>query len=138
MSEALDKLSEYWLPPLVRRIATYCGKDVALKISAEYGGIHLSVPRHPDPNHRLVELLGPVDAAKLCEQFGGEEWSHVPICQAARHKLRLIRMREMQAEGFSNAAIARAVGLSERRVIAVLGKKCAAPLPVCGDLFGFE
>ncbi|BBL69732.1 hypothetical protein [Methylogaea oryzae] len=120
MSALPDGFNEYRLPESIRRIAEYCGMDVALKIMAEYGGVHLCVPVKARPEHRLVELLGPVDAARFCEAFGNQTLN-IPKGQALQHALRLNRMMEMRAAKATMADIARAVGLTERRVTDLMG-----------------
>lgn len=125
MDNALpDGLSEHYLTPLTRQIAAACGMAVAMKICAEWGGLHLVVPKRPSPEHRLVEVLGPADALKFCQAFGnGTIWPAKE--QAYRHAFRRVQMLRMRAEGYTLAEIARFFGLSERRVSGLLGERAA-------------
>lgn len=117
----LSELSIHIFPPLIQRISQHCGIGVALKIMAEYGNTHLYIPKTVDSSHRLFELLGPVDSQRFCRQFGNENWSHVPKGRAALHKLRLLTMQKLKDGGMDYAQIAREIGLSERRVGALIG-----------------
>jgi hypothetical protein len=140
LPDELETLNEHWLPPLIRRIAAHCGKATALKILAEYGGVHLCVPAKPSKEHRLTELLGPLGAADFCRAFGRETLD-VPKGQGALLKLRLIAMRERRKANATYAQIAREFGLTEKRVSDLLKdepRSRPAAAAENADLFGFD
>lgn len=90
------------------------GPDAALKLSVEFGGLLLHIPRNPPPESKLVAVIGQAAATALGRRWGsGDYW--VPA--AAGRRAQVVSLR---AAGKTIPEIARAINRSERYVYKVL------------------
>ncbi len=99
------------------RLAENVGPDGALALAALYGGRRLYVPHAPRAGHVLADLLGVLVFARLCYAFRGTT-IYVPRLPVAPALAR--RARDLRGGGASVAAIAVAIGRSERQVLRYL------------------
>ncbi len=107
------------LPHQLQLIAEQCGHETAMMLLNYFGGIHLSIPAHPTPTHKLSDLLGWESFRQLCGMFGGEIVS-VPKAQAAIRAARNKRIKAERRGGALLAEIARRHDLTERHIMVIL------------------
>lgn len=103
--------------PTIGGLTAVLGAESLAKLSARFGGRRIYVPATITPDHELVVVLGLKAAKALATHFAGLTLS-VPMPQHAADRRR--QVIEMNAEGFTRAAIAEKVGLTERRVYQIL------------------
>lgn len=104
----------------VEQIAEDAGAELARKLRDAFGGIRLYIPRQPPRSHRLAHALGFDTARRLGELFGGETIvlpRGKSAAERARDRQAILKLRD---EGQPPAAIARALGCTERWVYRVL------------------
>ncbi|HUZ72473.1 MAG TPA: hypothetical protein VNE82_07760, partial [Candidatus Binataceae bacterium] len=106
------RVTPYALPGMLAEIARFTSVDAAIAIARAFGGSNISLPRAPKPGHRLALLVGPEAAVIICKRFGGERWD-IPSARPFLHWHDAHRLRD---EGLSVSAIARRLGIGERRV----------------------
>ena len=99
------------------QLAEHVGPDGALALAALYGGRRLYVPHAPRAGHALADLLGVLVFARLCYAVRGTT-IYVPRLPVAPALAR--RARDLRVGGASVAAIAGAIGRSERQVLRYL------------------
>ena len=105
-----------YLPASLLQIREYCGDAVMWGLFKHYSGQRLAVPRHlPDPEHQLVICLG-LEGVKLLVKFFGGEVIIIPVCDAAKRRLRDESVRAMVKAGRSINDVAQQVGLTYRQV----------------------
>jgi hypothetical protein len=95
-------------PTSMVMIAAIVGEEAARKLSEEFGGFRILVPRRPTPGTIIARTIGTEAAAHLCQEYGGHR-VYVAKLAAAKAKKRAIA----EATG-SVAEIARRFGVSER------------------------
>ncbi len=115
-------IPEDLLPAKLKEVTLLCNHQTAMVLLLNYGGVHLSVPRHPNPLHRLAELLGWQAFRQLCGAFGGEILS-IPKAAVAIRQIRNDAILTERRQGRQLNEIAWAYGLTERHVMAVLSKQ---------------
>jgi hypothetical protein len=104
------------------------GADDAERLVAALGGVVLYVPRSPPGAHHPISVaVGTAAAARLSGAFGGEQLS-VPVARRTRQ-----RVLDLAGQRRSRRDIARAVGLTQRRVYQILAEPEPKAAP---DLFG--
>ncbi|TWC35078.1 Mor transcription activator family protein [Pseudomonas sp. SJZ079] len=145
--EQLQALQEQLpLPAHVREIARVVGLPSALRLVQELGGTTWEFAKGANRNGQirvaaLSDILGEEAAQRLTSHLGGEK-IYIPRCAAALRRLRDLEIHRQfeQAvrEGVSAntvvAELARAYGLSDRRVWKVLKAPSGAALEL-KDLF---
>lgn len=92
------------------------GRQAALRLARAFGGARLYVPRSIQQRSPLAVALGIRAARLLSERFGGGTFD-VPT---ARAEIRKANVLSLAHRGRDVGAIARAVGLSPRRVRTIL------------------
>lgn len=103
--------------PTLDDLARLIGPDLAEKLSVDFGGTRLYIPRNPGQHAPITVSIG-IDAARLVgERFGGERCL-VPV--RAGRRARILSLREA---GESVSAIARRIGCTERHVYDVLRER---------------
>ncbi|WP_052455948.1 hypothetical protein [Acinetobacter bereziniae] len=119
----------------IRCIAEIIGKQQALFLVSQYprykskkrngeGQLLLYVPKanHLGLDHRLVAILGYVDAYKLCSEFGGELLT-LSFCKHIILKKRNAGIIDMLKQGYSSEQLAEFFNLSTRAVLLVAAGK---------------
>jgi len=103
------------LPDSLQAIADLIGAPAALKIAERWGGTRLYIPAEPGDGHELSRLIGLDAASELGTAYGGDR---VEIAKADGwgRALRNALIAEARRTGQSQAAVARAHGLTERHV----------------------
>ena len=99
------------------------GPEGLAALAANRGGRRVRIPKRIPPGHWLAGLLGREAADLLASRYGGCRL-YVPRGRAAADRRRCIL--ELRRQGRSVAEIARATGLSDRRVWQVLAATRAA------------
>lgn len=107
------------------------GMRVALKLVQAFGGRDVKFPKTPAANHPVVTALGMDDAALLCQHLSGNQ-IYVPHGRAARSQKAAVLA--LEAAGRDRAAIAAALGISERHVRRLAHQSDPAPMPLFPDL----
>lgn len=64
-------LEDHALTGIPGQLERLCGRDMALKIVAHYGGSTLHVPVKPGTSSRLTRLVGQEVAQAIIDEFGG-------------------------------------------------------------------
>lgn len=95
------------------------GADGLGLLAAARGGRRVHIPKAALPGHWLEAALGHERAERLAARYGGCRL-YVPL-PSTRRADRDGRIRELRSRGWSVARIATEVGLSDRRVIQILG-----------------
>jgi hypothetical protein len=92
------------------------GDDAARALSQACGGRRLYVPKSPGPNHPITVILGQDKADQLAGAFHGVgiDVPMMPETQA--------QIRKLDALGWTRAAIAREVRVTERWVYKTLSR----------------
>lgn len=86
------------------------------------------MPKRIGPDHPLVALAGWHDANLLVREFGGMILEPAN-CRHLHREFRAREVRRMRAEGWSVAAIADAVEISQRQVFNILATEKAPEEP---------
>lgn len=107
------------LPGILAQIAEVAGEAAALQVAASKGGTIAYFPqaRHLDPDHWLVEAVGPKAAAKIAALFEDREQRSVEIplgpLSGVRGRARRALARAL-SEGKSVSQAARLAGVHMR------------------------
>ncbi|WP_176332667.1 hypothetical protein [Burkholderia vietnamiensis] len=120
------------LPELLRELIDCVGEAAAFALIDWRGGAYLSVPKRVDPQHMLIEHIGPVAFVALVERFGGETVM-LPKKDAVTRQQRHQIVRQLRQERLTVDQIAIRTGYTMRRVFQILGENPAEPSS--GDLF---
>lgn len=67
---------ENW-PQKLREIAEASTPETALSLAAEYGGVPVYIPKHPDETSKLISTVGLHALRQLAVMYGGD-WLTVP------------------------------------------------------------
>ncbi len=121
-------MGECWVSyPTLRDLV---GADEATALCANHGGVPVFVPRSPDTSSHLGRIVGAAALRTLCRLYGGN-WITVPNARKAEvRKGEVLRLLE---DGVSHSEIALHLGVTERYVRAVSGRRPTArqfPLPL--------
>jgi hypothetical protein len=84
------------------------GEAAFVALAERFGGTRLHVPAKVRPGHELAELLGQDKAERLAQSYTSATL-RIPLA-------RELRARHYRAQGLSNAAIARKLGITETGV----------------------
>jgi transposase-like protein len=98
---------------LLAKFAEEIGEELALQISACFGGRQLYIPHKPSPGSDLVQAIGEPAALKLAKRFGGVFYA---IPNAPGKRARILALLE---EGKTVSRVAETVGCTERYVYKV-------------------
>lgn len=112
------------LPPVLAEIAEVAGEPAAVLIAARVGGTRVYIPAKVSEDHWLVECVGREKAEKIAAHFvvDGRRGTRIDIPlggAGAYPQLRRAiakRVHELDREGGSARAIARAAGVTTRTV----------------------
>ncbi|MFW5499609.1 MULTISPECIES: RNA helicase [unclassified Maridesulfovibrio] len=99
-------------PPLLQELADTIGREPALVLAEELGGVSEYIPQTAKPSHKLAKLLGMERMGILCETYGGM-WMTIPRGVNLDPKKPQIQKMLGQKSGRD---IARELGVSERYV----------------------
>lgn len=103
------------------------GLRVALKLMANFGGRDIKFPKVAVADHPVALALGMDDATILCQLFDGNQ-TYVPHGRRPRSQKAAVAALQMQ--GRDRAAIAVALGITERHVRRLANAEEPAPLPL--------
>ncbi|MEO5336889.1 MAG: hypothetical protein H7841_08345 [Magnetospirillum sp. WYHS-4] len=108
------------------------GAETANALVAGFRGTRVYVPRADNltADHDLVRRLGWDRAGRIARAFTGE---HLDVPSMSVQSRAALVVELSRTKGMKHAAIALAVGLSQRRVVAILRQN---PDTSQGDLFG--
>ena len=115
MSIKLFDLPDALIPSRMKEIAGYCSEQTAILLLLNYPGIHLKIPMHPTPTHKLADILGIKEFAKLCEMYG-DEVIQIPRAAKAIRSLRNQSILKDFSKGLYQSTIALKHGLTERKI----------------------
>ncbi len=111
------------LPESLRDIADLIGFTAALKLVEHYGGVGaLYIPHAIKPDHHLARNIGIEAARKLAMHYGSDYLRNIPRCTRRSRSLRNAEIRARRKAGESPATLARAYGLTERNIWAILAE----------------
>jgi hypothetical protein len=105
---------------LAPELAELIGERAYVRLAEEFGGTRLYVPATIGPDHDIAKVVGLSAARILSERLGGAATIRVPLAREAR-------ARQYRAAGWSNAKIARALGITETGVDKLFGRMPDAP-----------
>lgn len=118
------------LPASVQEIADVIGREAALLLvgalprcsqrdkrypKAASSRVIMYVPKRLEPGHRLVQILGHVQALSLVQHFGGEVL-YPANCADVYRRFRDREALRMVREGMTAKAVADVLGVSDRHV----------------------
>jgi hypothetical protein len=101
---------------LLKDIASLIGLDHAARLISAFGGMRLYVPRSPEPDDTLSELIGSAAACALARIYGGDR---IDVPNPTPRRIQII---ELRASGVSIDVIARSLHCTRRRVFQVLAE----------------
>ena len=107
----MDPVARQFLPPKLIEIAQVIGLDAALKLSAAWPGIRLTVPKDIRADHPIALHLGIEAAGKLASIYGGD--TLVPPMCTRYHRERLNERILQALETRSAADVAREYGIHQ-------------------------
>lgn len=117
------------LPKSIKELAGVIGNEKALFLISQLPTCYSGVPGKQSnrvilyvptldrlkPDHHLVQILGWLDAAKLCKTFGGEILQPAN-CSGIYQEFRDKNIKRLQSEGVPVAMISEWFGISERHI----------------------
>ena len=109
------------MPDLLTEIQDGIGGPALEKLLAEYGGVHLRIPRNARPGHPIAEVIGMSAYEQLVQIFGGECLS-MPKRQSVRLEQRNLEIVSRRHAGEPIEHIARRYDLTVRRVFSILAQ----------------
>lgn len=123
MSAALKDEYSGW-PETLREVAEVIGREPALKLASECGGIDIYVPSEPEtPRHIWYVSVGAEAFAKLARVFGGQR---VQLPRGVYVDAARPRILELAAKGMTKRRIALTLKVTERYVRMVLAGRADA------------
>ncbi|MDI1231353.1 MAG: Mor transcription activator family protein [Methylobacter sp.] len=115
MTTHLFELPSALIPDRLQQISSYCGQQTALVLLLNFPGVHVRIPKQPNPAHKLAELLGMLAFSKLCASYG-DEIITIPRAAKAIRALRNQQILAGFATGKTQAALAMEYSLTQRQV----------------------
>ncbi len=106
---------------VIEDIAAEIGFTAALALIEYHGGRVVMIPVRPSPDHPIARTVGMPALTRLCAAWAGEVLYIEGDTRRARIERRALIAR-LAAEGLSTRAIARAIGIGERRVQQILAE----------------
>lgn len=104
-------------PTTLREVAEVIGRDAALRLAQECGGVLIYVPTEVHPEHPWCIAVGEEAFAKLAHAFGGQR---IDLPRGSFIRLAKAQILEMAAQGMSTRAIAMKLHVTQRHVRRVL------------------
>jgi hypothetical protein len=132
MTNEREREYDGWPRSLVE-LASIIGREAALKVSMEYGGRSVYVPKTVIDGHPLAQLLGRDAFIALVSFRGGLELRDIPLMSTLSSKRRGIISFYKQHPDMTGRAIASELRTTERWVRQVLNERL---LPEQRRLFG--
>ncbi|TWC85637.1 regulatory LuxR family protein [Rhizobium sp. SJZ105] len=118
MSDLPDRA---YMTPLLNRIADVAGERAALILGREKACERIYIPNVVTADHWLSVLVGIEPAQAICDAFGGDKLE-IPPAMAGDKRRRAATIAQMIEKGYSNNAIARALGITHKTVQRHRGK----------------
>ncbi|NDV27735.1 RNA helicase [Desulfovibrio sp. JC010] len=109
-------------PPMLQELAATIGREPALVLAEEIGGVSKYIPTKATASHELAKLVGVERMAVLCEVYGGV---HLTIPRGVNLDPAKPQIKELLGK-MSGRKIAQKLGVSERYVRKVANE---APKP---------
>lgn len=100
------------LPTSLVDVAEVLGLRVALAMIQNFGGLEVTFPVRPGPDHAIIKALGETDGYALCSFLAGQK-IYVPHNRVTSARADVVKLR---AAGKTRAEISRLLGISERHV----------------------
>lgn len=118
MSDLPDRA---YMTPLLNRIADVAGERAAIILGREKACERIYIPYAAPADHWLSVLVGLEAAQAICDEFGGDKLE-IPPAMAGNKRRLAATIAEMIDKGYSNNAIARALGITHKTVQRHRGK----------------
>jgi len=118
-------------PPMLKELAATIGREPALVLAEEIGGVSEYIPQKAIAGHKLARLLGMERMSVLCSVYGG---MHLTIPRGVNLDPKKPQIKQLLGQQ-SHRSIARQLGVSERYVRMVANE---APRPQQGLLPGLS
>ncbi len=106
-------------PPLLQELADTLGREPALVLAENFGGVSDYIPQKPRADHKIAKVIGMERMAVLCEVYGGV-WMTIP--RGVNLDPKKPQIEKLLGEK-SHRQIARDLGVSERYVRLVANSK---------------
>ena len=104
-------------PATLRDVALVIGREAALRLASECGGVLMYVPTEVHADHPWCRAVGEAAFAKLAAAFGGQR---VDLPRGTHVRLAKAQILDMHAKGMTGRAIALSLHVTERYVRRVL------------------
>jgi Mor family transcriptional regulator len=118
-----DDADDYsFLPAIIQELEQLIGLPAALQLVENFPGVKVYVPKGDLPDdHRLCEIVGIANAAKLVQEYAGELLD-IPRCLVIMRTKRNTDLRKKYDAGTHSARdLALEYSLTERHVWNILG-----------------
>lgn len=106
-------------PPLLQELADTIGREPALVLAEEFGGVSEYIPLKAKSNHKFAKQIGMERMSILCETYGGI-WMTIP--RGVNLDPKKPQIQKMLGQK-SHRQIARELGVSERYVRRIANEK---------------
>lgn len=98
------------------QIEALCGRDIALKIVAQYGGGSLFLPKRITDRSAIVQLVGGEVTQALINEFGAETYLNIPPSVYGSTVIRRELGMKMLRDGYTTSAVGRLLKVSRSTV----------------------
>jgi len=105
-------------PPVLQMLVEIIGREPALLLAENYGGVSEYIPRTATADHKIAKLIGMQGMQELCSLYGGSE---LTIPRGVYLDPLKPQIKEMQGK-VSGKEIARKLKCSERYVRKVINE----------------
>ncbi|MFV0642938.1 MAG: hypothetical protein ACK5NN_00305 [Sphingomonadaceae bacterium] len=102
------------------------GREAFFRLAEEFGGTRLYVPQIMSVGHEISQAIGLAPAEALSARYAPAVL-RIPLAREQR-------ARHYRAQGFSNARIARKLGMSESGIDRLFSRMADAPAKGSGQL----
>lgn len=106
----MDEFDDLPAEPNYAAIVKIVGEEVAVRLSEDFGGIRLHIPKTPSPHSPISVSIG-LDAARKISEIYGTAYVNIPLNPSKKAKV-----MALIDKGWSAPKIARAARCSERFV----------------------
>lgn len=119
------------LPGILGEIADVAGEAAALNLARERGGTTMTFSGRPDSE--LARIVGPEEAVRIAELFGGVIKYRIPMAHLRGQRGRRMEAARLSEQGLSAPQIALQLDVHERTVFRVRNRKKSGKLPLFDD-----